>query len=757
MLTDTDAAPPAPRGRPWAQILLPAMVFAMVFGIACLHYQGQTLARGPDQADMLLAFFNEASHAIEEEGLLAAMYTEGVRAGESNWSNPNYHMLYPLYLNWAGADASPAATLDRLNLVIVLHLALLGAGAYALARALGVRVVPAVLVGLAIPWFPAVRSAAGWPHIIAGMAWIPWVLAAQVALYRGSGWRLQVPRAIGLVMAATLLAHAHPAQNMVFAAWASAAVWLLVCAQVLAARDRDGLRRLARSSGWLALSALLVLALCWPWLREILAFHGRSIRWLGEVGGFVVGDQPVPVHALRYHALAPADAGQLVAFRVQPGIGNAYLGAAVLVAALGVLSRGVLSRNMLLRGMPSPGLPAAPETRCARAMLACGLLAAVFCFAPLAPLLTALPLANKVRELTWWSCLAVLLLVPLVPLGLQALQRHAEAGSTPWRSPWPWLGLAGLAFATVATVGSGVAWWPAALLALGLAFAALAWTLFARHGQRGAFAAACALLLFATVWTPFRHNIRFDYHDAVLFHPDRVQAHADAAALAARLDGLDRYRFLMADSVDNAHLLTHAWTLHGFRSIHGGIGPTEYAKYMLLSQANPMVAALYGVRWSIWPDADARAGDEALRPGLVLRTHDEALPRLFFLSGGLDVVADPVEHLRQAGDASPLRAAVRSAHLPAGVDVTALAGPGRLGGAVDLRHNGRTRLEAGIEAEGPGLLILNEDPAARWRATLDGRPAPMFRVNGYQTALFIPGAGPHEVRIERPGRLFGGS
>src|SRR5690606_384458 len=124
----------------------------------------------------------------------------------------------------------------------------------------------------------------------------------------------------------------------------------------------------------------------------------------------------------------------------------------------------------------------------------------------------------------------------------------------------------------------------------------------------------------------------------MLFHPDRVQAHADATALAARLEDLDRYRFLMADRVDNAHLLTHAWTLHGFRSIHGGIGPTEYAKYMLLSQANPMVAALYGVRWSIWPDSDARAGDQALRPGLVLRTHGEALPRLFFLSGGLHVV-----------------------------------------------------------------------------------------------------------------------
>ena len=742
MLTDREAGPAAPTPRHhWRLAALPALVFALVFALASLHYQGQTLARGPDQADMLLAFFNEASHAIEEEGLLAAMYTERVRAGESNWSNPNYHMLYPLYLNWAGADATPAATLDRLNLIVLLHLALLGAGAYALARSLGLGVAPAIVVGLAIPWFPAVRSAAGWPHIIAGMAWIPWLLAAQVRIHGGQGWRMQLPLAAGLVVAATMLAHAHPAQNLVFAACAAFVIWLLVGVQALAARDRAALRQLTRSSAWLALSGLVVLALCWPWLREILAFHARSIRWLGEVGGFVVGDQPVPMHALRRHALAPADVVQLAAFRVQPGIGHAYIGAAVLVAALGVWSRRAA---------------ATAETRCARAMLVGGLLATAFCFAPVAPLLAALPLANKVRELSWWSCLAVVLLVPLVPLGLQAMR--LRTGTRPaWRTPWPWFALAGLAFAVVATLRTDVPWRATSLVMLVPAFGAAAWVLSARHGGRVALTAACALLLGATVWTPLRHNIRFPYGDAMLFHPDRVQAHADAATLAASLDGLDRYRFVIADAVDNAHLLTHAWTMHGFRSIHGGIGPAEYAKYMLLSQANPTVAALYGVRWSIHPGDAARPGDVPLRPGLVLRTHEDALPRLFLLSGGLEVVDDPVEHLRRAGDASPLRAAVRSDNLPAGLDARALAGPGRPGGDVALRRNDRTRLEATIRADGPGLLVLNEDPAARWRATLDGEPAQLFRVNGYQTALYLPAAGQHEVRITRPGRLFGGS
>ena len=100
--------------RRWLrEAALAALVLLAVLAAARIHYAGQTLARGPDQADILLASFNEASHAIAEEGLLAAMYSERVRAGEPNWSNPNHHVLYPLYFNWAGADASQEATLHR--------------------------------------------------------------------------------------------------------------------------------------------------------------------------------------------------------------------------------------------------------------------------------------------------------------------------------------------------------------------------------------------------------------------------------------------------------------------------------------------------------------------------------------------------------------------------------------------------------------------------------------------------------------------
>ncbi|NLA67758.1 MAG: hypothetical protein GX856_05855 [Gammaproteobacteria bacterium] len=723
--------------RRWLrEAALAALALLAVLAAARIHYAGQTLARGPDQADILLASFNEASHAIAEEGLLAAMYSERVRAGEPNWSNPNHHVLYPLYFNWAGADASPEATLDRLNAIILLHLALLAAGTFLLARALGAPAWPALLVAFAIPWFPAVRAVAGWPHIIAATAWLPWVLAAQVRLYRDAGWRRQAPMALLLALAATLLVHAHPAQTLVFAAWASGGMLVLLAVQAAADRDRAGLRRLAASAGWLAFAAAITLVACWPYLSGILAFHAGSIRWLGEVGGHVVGNQPLPLEALLHHALPASDAGLLLRFEYRRGVGNAYLGGAVLVAALCVLSR---------------HLPGTAATRCARALLGCGLLAAASCFKPMAPLLAALPLVGRVRELVWWSAPAVVMLLPVAALGL-----HAARGRTlpaRMRDPLAWLAAATFALALASTLAGDAAYRAEAVLALLAAFAALAWCLRARTGGATALAVACGLLFFATAWTPWRHNMRFQLHDAMLHHADRVQARADASALAARLDGLDVYRFVVGPGLGNRQALTHSWTLHGFRSIHGGIGPIAFDKHRLLSAPTPAVSALYGVRWSLWPEEHAAPGDEALRPGLFLRTHPEALPRLF-LASGVDVVDSPVDALLGA-TAVPRRAFARREDLPPGVDAGSGAGPADAGGEVHLRRNDRTLLEATVEVDGPAVLVLNEDPGARWRATLDGRAVPVFRVNGYQAALALPARGRHEVRIERPARPFG--
>lgn len=731
----------AATGEPrWLHAACTLLVFAAVLAIACLHYQGQTLARGPDQADILLSIFHDASRAIREEGLWAAMYTPGVQAGVANWSNPHAHPLYPLYFNWLGSDSSVFDTLDRLNWIIYLHLAILGGGAFLLARSLGVRLVPALAVGLVLPWFPAIRSAAAWPQIIAGLSWLPWLLASQVKLYAARDGRDVVVGVVGAALAATLLIYAQPAQNLVFAVFASALVWLLVAAQLLLRRDRAAMRRFAQASGWLALAALIVTATAGTYLFEVVRFHQHSIRWLGEYGGYIIGGQPIPVGALRLHALAADDAGLLAAFEYRKGIGNAYLGMALAVAALSL----AFQRASLPAG--------APVTR---ALLACVLVTVLFCFSFMAPAVGMVPIANKVRELTWWSCLTVVPLVPLAALGLQILGERAAARPWRMRDPWPWTFAAGFVLALAATVLAAIDYRIEAAIALAIGFAALGWSMFAQGSRATSRDAACVVVLVCAVWIPFRHNIEFAREDAMLFHSDRVQARADAERLASLLPDEDAYRLVLGGGVPNARLLTHAYVNLGFRSTGGGIGPHAYGKYRLLATPTPAVSALYGVKYRLLGDAAARPGDRRLRAGLWLRTDPAALPRLFFIGGGLRVVEDPVEVLRTSQGASPAHALVTRKDVPEALDVEAYA---RGVSAVILPRvsgNRRTRLRATFESDGAGLLVLNEDPDARWRARIDGKPVAAFRINGFQTAFAVGAAGRHEVEIVRPGPLFG--
>lgn len=726
---------PSPDSAGW-----PLLCFAAVFAIAAVHYAGQTLARGPDQTDILLALFHDASHAIASDGLLAAMYTPGAFGGIPNWSNPNFHLLYPLYFNWAGADATVSATLDRLNLIIHLHLAILSAGTFVLSRALGVRLLPAIAVALLVPWMPAVRAASGWPHIIAGTAWLPWILAFQARLAAGDAarWRTALPASAGLALAATLMVFAHPAQSVVLAVAGSAILWLALAIQSATGGDggsRDARAGLARAAAWTALAAALVLLCCGAYAWELVRFHGEAIRWLGAHGGHVIGSQSLPADALRLHALPTEHAGDVLAFQYRRGVGNGYMGAAVLVAAAAVLARS-----------------AGPRPVAGRALLAVAACALLACFAFMAPLMASVPLAGKVRELIWWSGLAVVPMLPLAALGMQRLQ--ARAPQPPQRrDPWAWAAGLALAVSLVATWRSPPAYRGEALVALVLAFAAFAWVLRSR-GARTRDLAIVAVVA-CSVWIPFRHNIKFEREEAMLFLPDRVQARADAARLRALFPDVDQYRVALSPALPGAGLLANSFVAAGLRSLAGGIGPFPYAKFRLLGSPTPAVAALYGVRYTLAP-VDGHGGDvRQLRPGLALHVDANALPRLFALEGAPCVVEDPIDTLRGLAPRDLPVVFARAADLP----VAPRGGPTCPGhrlprGEVVLHAAARTTLRASVVVRRPAVLVLNEDPGARWRVRVDGREVPAFPVNGYQTGVLLPAAGRHDVEISRPGHLW---
>jgi hypothetical protein len=89
----------------------------------------------------------------------------------------------------------------------------------------------------------------------------------------------------------------------------------------------------------------------------------------------------------------------------------------------------------------------------------------------------------------------------------------------------------------------------------------------------------------------------------------------------------------------------------------------------------------------------------------------------------------------------------------------ALDAPGQASctaGKVEGRGRGTDEVRYAVEADGQGYLVARDSYTRSWRASVDGRPAPVLRANGRHRAIPVP-AGRHEVRVwyEPPGLVIG--
>jgi len=709
-----------------------------IYAMASVYYHGSVVVYGPDAEDILAPLFYDISRAIHDHGLLAGMYDPGQIAGLSLWNVPYFHPLYPFYFNWLGTDASIFDTVARLRAVNFLHLAIYGTGCYLLCRSIGVRQWLAVAIGLSSPWLPAVQSMLHWPQILASFAWLPWVLACQIWLYRDLDRRQRIRAVLGLATTFSLLVYAQPAQNMVLVVVGSVIIWGYMAISTWRGRQRNERRGFIRATVGLAIAGILALLLCGEYLLGVVIYLSKAVRWLGDKG-MLIGSQKMPLDAMREYALRLRDAGALLVYsrKYTVIVGNLYVGAAVALCAI-------------------LGFFASKEDRRIGAMLVSALVTMLFCFGLFTPLLQWIPIANKVREVNWWSCYAVTVLLVLGGYGLQRLLDSSVTGAPGmrFRKASLWVLLAGFVAALWLISATHADSMMAAMLSLFISFVLLIACLQFPVRTRRIHQLAGVSIVFLGVAAPLLSYARFAPGQSMLTDAEHMNTRNEALRIAASITNGENYRFAVSPQIPHYTNLTVTLANLGLRGIRGDVNPQEYDKFRLLFFPSPAVANLYGVKYQVIPDKTYVDGDIKINNKIALRLNRHALPRLFFVRGGVQLVKSPVDALLGIPDDGAVHVFVAQRDLPPGVDLGVYMSASAAPVVPTLLHNGGVQVRAILDTKGSGLLVLNEDMTGRWRATIDGRRTMPFRVNGFQTAFLMNGAGLHTIEISRPGDVF---
>lgn len=198
----------------------------------------------------------EVRHALS--GLRLPLWSDDLEGGSSPWVNPQASPVSPI--------AMPARALPIQHfLLVTLALKILVGfqGAWVLARTVGVSRLSSLLAGTGFALSGGMMAWALFPHT-AALAWVPWLTAAVIRLFRGAGAR-QV--AIAAVLTAALLLSGHPETAAVGGLFAA------ICGLSLGRRGA-----FVRGFGAAALAAFLGFGLAAPHVLPFALYLPHSQR-----------------------------------------------------------------------------------------------------------------------------------------------------------------------------------------------------------------------------------------------------------------------------------------------------------------------------------------------------------------------------------------------------------------------------------------------------------------------------------------------
>jgi hypothetical protein len=715
---------------------------------------------------------------------LIACFRRMVEGGSWPWWNPEVGFGGPFFADpalqlaypptWAALWLPPAAYYTAFA---ALHCLGTAWGAYRLGRAWSLTPLPALLAAAAWCSSGPFLSGLSLFHHYAGAAWIPWVLWALEGALAAPGRRSAT--IVGLAVAGQLLAGS--ADMFIFTALAGAG--RILCFAVGGGLRRAGVGRLLGGLGWGAL----------------LAFLLSAVQWIPAAA--LVRSAPRSSHTLRtttYWSLHPASLGDLVVPYLvsgfpwaegprrllfegrEPFLPCLYVG--VGVAVLGALS------------LLAPG---ATRPRLLGALMALFLLAALGRFTPFRYLFV-LPPVSLLRYPVKYMVPAGLCGALLAGFGLQA-----------WLADWSAslrrrVALLMVGLGAFILLCAGAAAWlgraPRSLAALveqrglegGMAMAMAAAT--PRLVRTAEVGLACLLLL----WLRRQRASSPPWLTVMLVavvaaDPASVGRHVNALAPAALLA---RRPAAVEGLSPGDRIFSDPHVLEGLESqpIHlpAGWEPSWGRALGFRERLAPPTGALWQLRGSydgdftgLTPDyvaylstsvaeyPDSPIGIKLLRMGAVravvtmkeirglgvptrypsvfarpvLRYQvPDPLPTAYWV-GQARVVPDPVSYAVLSEPAfDPGREILLA---PPGDGDEASGSSGR----VSPLESRADHLAFATVADGPGFLVVVAGFAPGWRATVDGRPAPVRRANVLFRAVAVPG-GEHRVELRyRPASI----
>ena len=632
-----------------------------------------------------------------------------------------------------------------LGATMALHLAWAALGMFVW---LGVRAhpPPARAIGaVAFALATCVVNPLQWPHVLLGNAWLPWVCAGIDTV----ATRPTPRRTALLALACSCLVLAGYMQGAVYIYYAAAPYAVFRWWQT---RPADGGRRaLALLCGLLVLPVMCTAVQTWPML-ELSRYSARP------PGG-------IDPRALMHLGHVP----------------GAMIARSLLGRVDGTLAAVALAPPALVWLLAA----AAPADRAARTHLvfwgAVGTVAAVLAAGfdtPLYRAYFALPTGNLFR-----------LPVRLLVLSAGALAVFAATGATfLWqRASGPRTRRERLILGLVA-IGVGIATIPASPLP-GLCAVACVAAWYLMPAWRSALAGAAVCIVAWSATAAYSYDAYLPWHGASPFTD-----HADTAAFLRKNLGHDRAHIYRTTQEwknwsypANWGMTARVRQLTAYESLpsrhvaaafdHMTFGrpstsPTPFVGGLPLlpDAAHPEWLHLWSVRWIVvdrgvprWPEHTDPTGPEWLQTRLGLtpvRVGDElllhnpnALPRAYWVVRARSVPEESIWTILGRADFAPrdevlIHGDARPAP-PAGEPLPT--------GAVAFVTDEPTEIELHATSDGPGWVVLTDAWFPGWEATVDGKPARIYRANGVFRAISTP-AGDHTIRFRyRPASVRWGA